>query len=211
MLVLLLSLTLLCGFAEAKRRVNSKHSFIALKPSHASLLLQNVMIDQMGLERIGDEHRISYLVETGYLQALPITDAVKIAPSIPSSRRYALPMVNSFLVKLASEYYAEFHQPLLVDSATRDRETQRKLLKHNHSAAPVDGETASSHETGATIDLSRRMTKRQTTWLEWRLAYYSYARRLLIVEEEKHCFHIFVMREIKDAYNSGTEVLEQGK
>ena len=187
-------LLLLCCNAETKR----KHykSLSILQPSHQSLLLQNETINKMGLERIGDERRLSYLVETERLVALPITDAVKIAPSLPSNRRYALPLVTSFLGKLASEYYAEFHQPLMVDSAVRPMTVQKKLRRRNASAAPVQGETASSHMAGCTIDLSRRMTKRQTRWIEWRLAYYVLQQSVL-VEEERHCFHIMVTKEIE--------------
>jgi Family of unknown function (DUF5715) len=195
--VLLLLLMCCCGFVEGRQRRNFKHSFVALKPSHQSLLLQNQMIEQMGLERIGDERRLSYLVETEYLKALPNTDAVRIAPSLPSNRRYALPMVTSFLGKLASEYYAEFRQPLYVDSAVRPVTVQKWLRRHNASAAPVHGETASSHEAGCTIDLSRSMDKAQTQWLEFRLAYYVYARQAVLVEEERHCFHIMVTKEIE--------------
>jgi hypothetical protein len=155
------------------------------------------MINTMGLERIGDERRLSYLVETERLVALPNTDAVKIAPSLPSNRRYVLPMVNSFLVKLASEYYAEYHQPLIVDSAVRPVTVQKWLRRHNASAAPIHGETASSHMAGCTIDLSRRLTKQQTRWLEWRLTYYTLARQAVLVEEERHCFHIMVIKEIE--------------
>lgn len=151
----------------------------------------------MGLERIGDERRLASLVEAEVLVALPNTDAVKIAPSLPPSRRYVLPMVNSFLVKLASEYYAEFHQPLVVDSAVRPVTVQRRLRRHNASAAPIHGETASSHEAGCTVDLSRRLTKQQTKWLEWRLFYYEQARQVVLVEEERHCFHIMVTKELE--------------
>ena len=189
-------LLLLCSSAEARPK-HSKSSMALLTPSRQSLLLQNQMVNQMGLERIGDERRLSYLVETEYLQALPITDAVKIAPSLPSNRRYALPMVNSFLVKLASEYYAEFHQPLTVDSAVRPVTVQKWLRRHNVNAAPITGETASSHEAGCTIDLSRRMTKAQTRWVEWRLDYYALAMQVVLVEEERHCFHIMICRGIE--------------
>jgi hypothetical protein len=158
------------------------------------LLLQNQKIDQMGAERSGDERRLSYLVEDGTLVALPINDAVKIAPSLPSNRRYVLPITRVFLLALAQQYYAEFHLPLQVDSAVRSRADQRKLIKHNHCAAPVDGPTASSHETGATIDLSRRMTKAQTKWMEQRLIVYTYL-GYVVVEEERNCFHIFVSTE----------------
>lgn len=186
---------LLCCYAEAKGR-HLSYSATLLKPSRQSLLLQNQMIDQMGLVRIGDELELSRLVESGVLVALPNNDAVKIAPSLPANRRYVLPMVNSFLVKLSSEYYAKFHQPLTVDSAVRPVTVQKWLRRHNASAAPVHGETASSHEAGCTMDLARHMTKRQTRWLEWRLSYYM-LRQVVIVEEESHCFHIMVTQEIK--------------
>ena len=193
-LLLTIALTTLCA---ARSRHQSSHGLIVLKPSRESLLKQNDSINTMGLERIGDERRLSYLVETEVLAALPINDAVKIAPSLPSNRRYVLPMVNTFLSKLASEYYAEFHQPIVVDSAVRPETVQKRLRKINASAAPVHGETASSHEAGCTIDLSRRMTKSQTRWLEIRLAYYMLARQAVLVEEERRCFHIMVTREIE--------------
>jgi hypothetical protein len=190
-----LLLTLCCS-AEAKRK-HYKSSATLLAPSHQSLLLQNQIITQMGLVRIGDERELSRLVDAEVLVALPSSNAVKIAPSLPANRRYVLPMVNSFLVKLASEYYAEFHQPLTVDSAVRPVTVQKWLRRHNASAAPINGDTASSHEAGCTIDLSRRLTKQQTRWLEWRLTYYMLARQAVLVEEERNCFHIMTVREIE--------------
>lgn len=194
-------LLVLCCSAEAKRK-HYKSLNILLAPSKQSLLLQNQTINTMGLERIGDERRLSKLVEDGMLVSLPMTEAVKIAPSLPSNRRYVLPMVNSFLVKLSSEYYAEFHQPLMVDSAVRPETVQKWLRRHNASAASVHGELASSHEAGCTIDLSRRMTKAQTRWLELRLVYYTFARQAIIVEEERRCFHIMVEKEINNENRS---------
>ena len=189
-LVFALLLSLCCS-AEAKRKHYSSSNTL-LKPSHQSLLLQNQVINQMALQRFQNEKEVKDAVRRGVLVALPINDAVIIAPSLPSNRRYVLPMVNSFLVKLASEYYAEFHQSLMVDSAVRSRDVQRRLRRRNRSAAPVDGECASSHETGATVDLSRHMTKRQEHWMDWWLTYYM-LRNLVIVEKETHCYHIFVM------------------
>jgi hypothetical protein len=192
--VMLLSLILFCGFAEARRHRNSKPYFVAFPPSRASLLMQNQAIDQMCVERIKDERELKRMVDAGDLQALPNNEAIRIAPSLPRNRRYVLPITRSFLLALAQQYYAEFHLPLQVDSAVRDKVTQKKLRKHNASAAPVDGETASAHETGATIDLSRKMTKAQTQWLEQRLLPYVYL-GYIIVEEERHCFHIVVTDE----------------
>jgi len=149
------------------------------------------MINQMGLVRIGDERELKRMVEAEELVALPNTDAVKIAPSLPHNRRYVLPMTHDFIVRLASDYYAEFHQPLTVDSAVRPVTVQKWLRRRNASAAPINGETASSHEAGCTIDFSRHMTKAQTKWMEQRLLTYSYL-GYVIVEEEKNCFHVMV-------------------
>jgi hypothetical protein len=59
----------------------------------------------------------------------------------------------------------------------------------------VDGETASSHETGATIDIAKRgMTSAQLQWMRAMLSYEVVMNRA-IVEEERHqaCFHTFIM------------------
>lgn len=187
-------LLLLCCNAEAKKK-HSPSCITLLAPSTQSLFLQNQMINTMGLERIGDERRLKELVNNGTLVALPNNDAVKIAPSLPLNRRYALPMANNFLEKLASEYYAEFGLPLQINSAVRSKDVQKNLRRHNKNAAPPTGELASSHEAGTTLDISRRMSKAQTRWLEWRLLYYTTI-GWAIVEEESTCFHIMAIKEI---------------
>lgn len=183
--------------AEAKHRQRWQHGLVLLPPSRASLILQNQMVTQMGLERIGDERRLSKLVADGTLVALPKTDAVKIAPSLPSNRRYVLPMVNDFLVKLASMSVAEVDLPLQVNSAVRPETVQKWLRHRNASAAPVRGDAASSHEAGCTIDLERiRMSRQQRFWLQIKLLQYQ-ALGYVIVEEESRCFHIMVLKEIE--------------
>lgn len=182
---------------QAKQHQHSKGTSVMFPPTRESLLQQNLKINQMALERIADEHRLAELVNDGTLVALPNDGAVKIAPSLPSNRRYALPMVRDLVSDLASAYYAEFGLPLQLDSAVRPKSVQKKLRRRNKSAAPVDGEAASSHEAGTTVDFSRRMSKKQTNWLEWRLLYY-YGRGLVLVEEEKHCFHVMTVKEISE-------------
>jgi Family of unknown function (DUF5715) len=196
--LLTLLLMILCvTSAEAKRHQQSRHGLVLLPPSRQSLLLQNQMINQMGLERIGDERRLSRLVEDGTLVALPINDAVKIAPSLPSNRRYVLPMVVIFLEKIAPQSVAEVDLPLQVNSAVRPVSVQRRLRRFNASAAPIHGETASSHEAGCTIDLERsRMTRQQRFWLQIKLLQYQ-ALGYILVEEESRCFHIMVLKEIE--------------
>jgi hypothetical protein len=165
-----------------------------ITPSHASLLRQNLCVDQMNLKRIQDEVEMQRLVDAGTLAALPINDAVTIAPSLPANRRYALLTTVHFLLTLSEAYRVRFGSRLMVDSAVRPRNVQERLRKHNRSAAPADGETASSHETGATIDLSKRLTGAQLRWLRSMLCMYQVT-NVAVVEEERRCFHIEVIGE----------------
>ena len=62
------------------------------------------------------------------------------------------------------------------------------------NAAPADGDTASSHLAGVTVDLQRRgMSKDQVKWMEHYL-FYMKALGLVEPEEERHqwVFHIMV-------------------
>jgi hypothetical protein len=198
MRILLISLVMIycTTFAQAKSHKHSKTvDSPLLSPTHQCLVLQNLAIDQQHLERIQDEKELRSLVEAGRLEALPITDAMKIAPSLPANRRYVLPQVNVFLGQLSGEFFAQFSVPLVIDSAVRPVTTQKKLRRINRSAAPAEGETASSHEAGTTVDIARRgLTKAQTRWLEMRLVYY-YAIGRVLVEEERSCFHIMTLGE----------------
>jgi len=187
--IALLILTML-STAQAKHTKAKTGSL--LSPSRDSLLRQNAVIDEMSLQRIQNEFELECLVKIGSLVALPNDRAVQIAPGLPANRRYALPTTVSFLRTLAEAYRDRFGVPLVVDSAVRPVITQEQLRRHNKSAAPAVGETASSHESGATVDLSKRMSRAQRQWLEAMLSY-EVAMNHIIVENEKTCYHIMVL------------------
>ena len=133
----------------------------------------------------------------GNLVAPVTSGALVVAHSLPVNRRYVLPQVNSFLGQLSGEFYAQFGKPLVLTSAIRPVVVQKKLRRYNRGAAPAEGELASSHEAGCTVDLGRAgLTRAQTRWLEWRLAYYQ-AIGWVIVEEEKRCYHTMVLRSVE--------------
>lgn len=172
----------------------SQTSLPALAPTHSSLVQQNQIINQYALLRVTDEAELKRIVQAGRLTALPQTNALKIAPSLPANRRYALPHVVSFLEDISEEFNATFESALQVNSAVRPVTVQKRLRRFNRNAAPIHGETASSHEAGCTVDLARRtLTKAQQHWLEFRLMYYMYAQQRVLVEEERACFHIMVV------------------
>lgn len=165
-----------------------------LAPSHASLVRQNLCIDQMGLYRFQNEDEVQAAISRGVLLALPINQRLHVAPTLPLSRRYALPTTLHFLLVLSDAYRLRFGGYITVDSAVRDADTQRRLRRINPSAAPVSGETASAHETGAAVDVSKNLSRAQLQWLRSMLSMYQ-AYNVVVVEEERRCLHIEVIGE----------------
>jgi hypothetical protein len=187
-----IALLILTMLSTAQAKHTKAKTMNLLSPSRDSLLRQNAAIDEMGLQRIQNEFELECLVKIGSLVALPNDRAVRIAPSLPANRRYALPLTVSFLRTVAEAYRDRFGVPLVVDSAVRPVITQEQLRRRNKSAAPAVGETASSHESGGTVDLSKLMSRAQRQWLEAMLSY-EVAMNHIIVESERACYHIMVL------------------
>ena len=192
------------------------------RPSHESLLIQNAEVDRLNLPRIQDETELEALKADGSLLEIIPGETLRIDPRLDPSRRYCRPWTLDFVNDLSQAYYNRFHQQIQVNSAVRTVIVQKKLRRHNGNAAPWDGETASSHLAGVTVDLQRRgMNKRQIMWMEHYL-FYMKALGLVEPEEERRqwVFHIMVSGhysewrqtqtivplEHQDQQNSDTEV-----
>jgi len=163
-------------------------------PTHESLLAQNAEIDRLGLPRIKNDRELKELVEDGELVPLPVGEHLIVDRHLPEFRRYCRSWTAQFLTDLSDAFYAKFHEPIMVDSAVRTVEIQNKLRRWNGNAAPSEGETASSHLAGLTVDLARRrMTTEQARWVEQYLLPLHF-QGLVEVEEEyrQFCFHIMV-------------------
>jgi hypothetical protein len=164
------------------------------RPSHESLLIQNAEINRLELPRIQDETELEALKADGSLLPIVANESLKIEPSLDPSRRYCRPWTLDFVNDLSQAYYNRFHAQIQLNSAVRTVKVQKKLRRHNRNAAPAEGDTASSHLAGVTIDLQRRgMTKQQIVWMEHYL-FYMKALGLVEPEEERRhwCFHIMV-------------------
>jgi hypothetical protein len=164
------------------------------RPSHDSLLRQNQEVDRLELPRIMDDAQLEELKASHALVPLEGSETLRIEPSLDPSRRYCRPWTRDFVEDLSEAYYNRFHQQIQLNSAVRTVKVQKKLRRHNRNAAPAEGETASSHLAGITVDLQRRgMTKDQIQFME-RYLFYLRAFGLVEPEEERRhwCFHIMV-------------------
>jgi hypothetical protein len=164
------------------------------KPSHESLLIQNAEIDRLELPRIQDETELEALKADGSLVPIIPSESLKIEPSLDPSRRYCRPWTRDFVDDLSQAYYNRFHDKIQVNSAVRTVKVQRKLRRHNRNAAPAEGDTASSHLAGVTVDLQRRgLSKEEIRWMEHYLFYMKAIGLVEPEEERRHwCFHIMV-------------------
>ncbi len=165
-----------------------------LRGSHDSMLRQNEEIDRLRLTRISDDQQLEELELRGELVSLHDSKAMQIASNLELNRRFCRPWTRAFLEDLSQAFYTQFHQPIQVTSAVRTVDQQARLQRYNHNAAPIDGDTASSHLAGLSVDLGKGpMSHRQRAWID---QYVLKLQQLGLVEaaEERRqaCYHIMV-------------------
>lgn len=164
------------------------------RPTHESLLRQNEEIDRLELPRIQDDEELEELESSGALVPIDESEALHFDPRLRPNRRYCRPWTRNFVEDLSEAFYKEFQRPIQVNSAVRTAQQQKKLRRHNRNAAPISGETGSSHLAGITVDIQRRgFTREQIRWVEEYLLPLN-DQGLVEPEEERHqwVFHIMV-------------------
>lgn len=161
--------------------------------SHDLLVHQNVELDRLQLPRIANDVELMNYELSLDLVPVSESDALKIAADLPDNRRYCRPWTRDFLEDFSRAFYAEFGTPIQVNSLVRTAEQQKKLRRHNRFAAPELGDTASTHLTGVTADLSRRgLTKAQYKWIRDYLMPLREAGLVEPIEERQPVLHIVV-------------------
>jgi len=167
-----------------------------LRGSFESLVRQNERTEADNLERIQDDDDLADRITRGMLVPVPVSPALTVNEKLPVNRRYCRPWTATFLTELARAHAAAFHSPLEVSSAVRTVAYQKQLEKVNGNATSAEGDIASPHLTGATIDIAKRgMSRQQISWMRaWLLPLENAGK--IDVEEEFHqaCFHITVYK-----------------
>lgn len=178
------------------------------RPSRESLLRQNEEIDRIELPRIQDDDELEALKASEELVPLRESDALRIDRRLDPARRYCRPWTRDFVEDLSAAYYNRFRDQIQVNSAVRTVKVQKKLRRHNRNAAPAEGDTASSHLAGVTLDIQRRgMSREQIRFVQ---RYLFYLRELGLVEPEEErrqwVFHVMVSDRYSEWRDSQTVI-----
>lgn len=167
-----------------------------LKGSRESLIRQNQRSEAEGLDRIEDDDQLNELRGQHALVAVPVSMSLRVNTELPVNRRYCRPWTAHFLSDLARVHYARFRRALQVNSAVRTVEYQRRLIEVNGNAAPAEGDIASPHLTGATIDIAKKgLSMSEIAWMRAYLLPLQTAGKIDVEEEfYQACFHITVYK-----------------
>jgi len=167
-----------------------------LRGSMESLVRQNDKTEADNLERIEDEDDLADRIARKMLVPVPTSAALTVNEKLAESHRYCRPWTAQFLIDLARIHGVEFHRPLEVSSAVRTVEYQKQLMETNGNAAPAEGDIASPHLTGATIDIAKQgMSREEMGWMRTWLLSLQQAGKIDVEEEfQQACFHITVYK-----------------
>jgi hypothetical protein len=164
--------------------------------SHDLLVEQNAELDRLQLPRMNNEFELVQSELSNDLVPVNETDALKIAENLNETRRYCRPWTRDFLQDLSLAFYQVFHAPLQVNSLVRTADQQRVLRRHNRFAAPAEGDTASTHLAGVTVDLSRRgLSNTQYQWIRSYLMPLQAKGLVNPIEERQPVLHIVVFEQ----------------
>lgn len=168
--------------------------------SHDMLVKQNLIIDELELPRIADDEELEQVISNDELVQLLESKALRIAPNLTENRRYCKPWTREFVEDFSQAFYEEFGKPIQVNSAVRTVEQQKKLRRRNRNAGPIEGETASTHLTGMTLDLSKRgLSRKEHKWIEQYFLPLKTAGLIDPIEERRQpVFHVVVFDRYTD-------------
>ena len=183
--------------------------------SHEMLVRENEELDRLQLPRIADEYELLRYVESQELVPVSETEALKFAPDLSENRRYCRPWTRDFLQDFTEAYYQQFGTPIQINSLVRTVEQQHRLRRWNRYAAPEFGDTASTHLTGVTFDMSRRgLTFDQYEWIRNYLLPLQMQGMVDPIEERQPVLHVVVYdkysgrNEQKNAWSEANEPTE---
>ena len=167
-----------------------------LRGSYESMVRQNEKTEADGLARIEDDNDLLNRIVQKELVPLPASASLVVNSDLPENRRYCRPWSATFLTDMAKAHALQFHRPIEVSSAVRTVAYQKQLRHINGNAAAAEGDIASPHLTGASIDIAKsNLSQQELSWIRAWLLPLQQAGKIDVAEEFKQaCFHITVYK-----------------
>jgi hypothetical protein len=165
-----------------------------LRGSPEARAYENATANFFGLSRFEDDAAIKQAIHDKRLVPVPNNRYVKWHKDLPAKYAYVLPHVCDRLLKEGIIFRKKFGKPITITSAIRPKTYQVELGKRNRNAAPTEGPFASTHSTGATVDIGYKELRRQeVAWLI-RASSQLESRGEVQATKERYqaCFHIMV-------------------
>lgn len=175
--------------------------------SHEMLVTENVKLDAMELPRIEDDDQLGLMEDSGDLVPIEDSRSLKVAANLTPNRRFCRPWTLDFAEDFGDAFYSEFHKPIQINSAVRTVDQQKKLRRTNRNAAPQEGDTASTHLTGVTLDISKRgLTRKEHDWINHYFLPMRDAGVIDPIEERRQpVFHVVVFEGYSDWMDSQSD------
>ena len=180
--------------------VASAASAASLRAEVGDQAHQNQQADRDHLSRMEDDEMAARWARLELLEPVAAKTSSYYLHQIRQPNRYLRPWSKLFLARLSRQYYARFKTPLRVTSLLRPAHYQSSLQRRNGNAAASDGPKASTHLTGASLDISKKgMTSEQIVWMRNVLASLNEKEHIFAIEEFKQPnFHVMVYRSYED-------------
>ena len=176
----------------------------SLLGSKESLRKQNDVANRLSLPR-ATEKSLEKLKEDGSLVPIPLS--VVVDERVREDLRFVRPEVSKYLEAMGVDFINTFGRQLKVNSAVRTLEYHKNLLRVNTNAAAISGDRATTHTTGATVDIGKKgMSNEELEWLRKRLLFLESRDYVEATEEwTQLVFHVMVFPWFEESVLSDEE------
>ena len=158
--------------------------------------VQNEQADLDDLSRMSNTAMIRRFTAAGYLVGVPSTTSTYYLHDIPAAYRFTRPWTLRFIRRLSTQFHARFGHRLRVTSLVRTERYQRILAIRNANATNFEGPSRSSHLSGATIDISKRlMSRAELQWMRRVLFQLREKGHIYAIESSQPTFHVMIYRK----------------
>ncbi len=169
----------------------------SLKGSRESQQRQNEEANKEDLSRIKNDDQLENMKQLRLLVPLPTNQYIQIDSRLKNEFTWCRPWTRNFLITLSKDFHKNFPKSknkIKINSAVRTIEYQNELRGRNKNAIEAAGPLASSHSTGATIDIAKLdLSRGELSWMRKYLLRLEGRKAIEATEEQYQAvFHIMV-------------------